>query len=73
MIAAFIIFYMFCALITFIAYTQAFETKNVYNIKRYKRILLRLSYLFFWPIYFIVPLIYLIYLIIKTFINKLFE
>ena len=69
----FIIFYVCCALITFIAYTQAFETENIYNIKRYKRILLRLSYLFIWPIYFIVPSVYLIYLCIKTFINKLFE
>jgi len=73
MVGLFIFLYLFCGLITFIACTQEFETENIYNIKRYKRILLRLSYLFLWPIYFIGPLVYLIYLCIKTFINKLFE
>ena len=76
MVGLFIFLYLFCGLITFITFamfTDIFETVEIYNIKRYKRILTRLSYLFLWPIYFIGMLIMTIYCGMKQLISKIIE
>ena len=73
MVGLFIFLYLFCGLITFIMFTSTFETEEVYNIKRYKRILLRLSYLFLWPIYFIINVVMVIYFGMKQLISKIIE
>lgn len=73
MIGLFIFLYLCCGLITFIMFTSTFETEEVYNIKRYKRILLRLSYLFLWPIYFIINVVMVIYFGMKQLISKIIE
>lgn len=73
MIGLFIFLYFVCGLITFVMFTSTFETEEVYNIKRYKRILLRLSYLFLWPIYFIGMSIMVIYCGMKQLISKIIE
>ena len=73
MVGVFIFLYFVCGLITFAMFVGTFETEKVYNIKRYKRILLRLSYLFLWPIYFIGMLIMVIYCGMKQLICKIIE
>ena len=73
MVGLFIFLYLFCGLITFAMFVGTFETEKIYNIKRYKRILFRLSYLFLWPIYFIGMSIMVIYCGMKQLISKIIE
>lgn len=73
MVGLFIFLYLCCGLITFTMFVGTFETVEIYNIKRYKRILIRLSYLFLWPIYFIGISIMTIYCGMKQLISKIIE
>lgn len=61
-------FYLLCGFITFSA-MKVSETEEFTELKRTWRILIRLSYILFWPIYFIRSLGLLLWYFIKMLIE----
>lgn len=61
-------FYLLCGFITFMAMKTS-ETEEFAKLKRIWRVLLRLTYILFWPIYFIRSLGLLLYDFIKMLIE----
>ncbi len=63
-----IFFYFLCGFITFMFMKES-ETEEFAKLKRTWRVLIRLSYILFWPIYFIRSLIILLWYFIKILIE----
>lgn len=51
------IFYLLCGFLTFM-FMKYSETEEFAKLKHIWRILIRLTYILFWPIYFIISLFY---------------
>lgn len=62
------IFYLLCGFLTFM-FMKYSETEEFAKLKRTWRILIRLSYILFWPIYFIRSLGLLLWYFIKMLIE----
>jgi hypothetical protein len=61
-------FYLLCGFITFLG-MKVSETEEFAKLKRIWRVLLRLTYILFWPVYFILCIFSIFYDFIKMLIE----